>query len=65
MGAGPGTTRHGALLRLLVFARVGDDFSTDPTPIWISVPGLVIFTALVLAFAGWRAGRMEINYGGD
>ena len=38
---------------------------TDPTSPWISVPGLMTFTALVLAFAGWRAGRMEINYGGE
>ena len=38
---------------------------TNPTPAWISVPGLMIFTVLVLTFAGWRAGRMEISYGGD
>lgn len=39
--------------------------TTDPTPLWISIPGLLLFTVLVLTFAGWRAGRMEINYGGD
>ena len=38
---------------------------TDPTPPWISVPGLIVFTVLVLAFAGWRARHMEINYGGE
>ncbi len=37
----------------------------EPTSPWISVPGLLLFTALVLAFAGWRARHMEINYGGE
>lgn len=36
-----------------------------PVSPWVSVPGLLIFTALVLTFAGWRARHMEINYGGD
>ncbi len=39
--------------------------ASDPTSPWISVPGLMLFTALVLTFAGWRAGRMEVNYEGD
>ncbi len=39
--------------------------TTDATSPWMSVPGLLIFTALVLTFAGWRAGRMEVNYEGD
>ena len=39
--------------------------AADPTPAWISVPGLVVFTGLVLTFAGWRASRMEISYGAD
>lgn len=39
--------------------------TATPTPFWISLPGFVVFTALVLAFAGWRAGRMEISYGAD
>ncbi len=38
---------------------------SKPTSAWISVPGLLIFTVLVLAFAGWRARHMEINYGGE
>lgn len=38
---------------------------SEPVSAWLSVPGLLIFTALVLALAGWRARRMEINYGGD
>lgn len=37
----------------------------EPTPAWISIPGLLIFTALVLAAAGWRARAMEIHYGAD
>lgn len=36
-----------------------------PTSPWVSVPGLIVFTVLVLTFAGWRARRMEINYGGE
>ena len=37
----------------------------EPTPAWISVPGLVILTALVLLAAGTRIRRMEIRYGSD
>jgi ABC-type transport system involved in cytochrome c biogenesis permease component len=37
----------------------------DPTPIWVAVPGILIFTALVLVLAGWKARRMEISYGDD
>jgi ABC-type transport system involved in multi-copper enzyme maturation permease subunit len=37
----------------------------DPTPAWISVPGLLILTALVLIGAGTRIRRMEIKYGSD
>ena len=37
----------------------------QPTPAWLSVPGLVIFTLLVLALAGLHIRRMEINYLGD
>ncbi len=42
------------------FAVVG-----EPTPAWISVPGLVILTALVLFAAGTRIRRMEIRYGSE
>lgn len=42
------------------FAVVG-----EPTPAWISVPGLVILTALVLFAAGSRIRRMEIRYGSE
>jgi len=37
----------------------------DPTPAWLSIPGLLVFTSLVLIAAGWRARRMEITYGGE
>src|SRR2546426_6352700 len=37
----------------------------EPTPAWISVPGLLIVTALVLIIAGSRIRRMEIRYGND
>ncbi len=37
----------------------------DPTPVWVAIPGILIFTALVLALAGWKASRMEISYGDD
>lgn len=37
----------------------------EPTPAWISIPGLLIVTALVLIAAGSRIHRMEIRYGSD
>src|SRR6266496_2297280 len=37
----------------------------EPTPAWLSVPGLLIVTVLVLVVAGSRIRRMEIRYGGD
>src|SRR5436309_6915092 len=37
----------------------------EPTPAWISIPGLLIVTALVLFLAGTRIRRMEVRYGGD
>lgn len=37
----------------------------EPTPAYISVPGLLIVTALVLIAAGTRIRRMEIRYGSD
>jgi hypothetical protein len=37
----------------------------EPTPAWISIPGLLIVTALVLIAAGRRIRRMEVRYGGD
>jgi len=37
----------------------------EPTPAWISIPGLLIVTALVLVIASLRIRRMEIRYGTD
>ncbi len=37
----------------------------EPTPAWISIPGLLIVTALVLIAAGTRIHRMEIRYGSE
>ena len=37
----------------------------EPTPAWISVPGLLIVTVLVLFAASRRIRRMEIRYGSD
>ena len=37
----------------------------EPTPAWISVPSLFLFTAVVLVLAGLHARRMEISYAGD
>jgi ABC-type transport system involved in multi-copper enzyme maturation permease subunit len=37
----------------------------EPTPAWISVPSLIIFTLVVLAVASVRIRRMEIRYGGE
>jgi ABC-type transport system involved in multi-copper enzyme maturation permease subunit len=37
----------------------------EPTPAWISVPGLLIVTALVLILASTRIRRMEIRYGSE
>jgi hypothetical protein len=39
--------------------------AAQPTPAWISVPGLLIVTALVLFAASRRIRRMEIRYGSD
>ncbi len=37
----------------------------DPPSVWVSIFGLLIFTALVLGAACWRARGMEISYGGE
>jgi ABC-type transport system involved in multi-copper enzyme maturation permease subunit len=37
----------------------------EPTPAWIAIPGLIIFTLLVLVLASYRIRRMEIRYGGE
>ncbi len=37
----------------------------EPTPAWLSIPGLLIVTALVLLFASVQIRRTEIRYGGE
>jgi ABC-type transport system involved in multi-copper enzyme maturation permease subunit len=37
----------------------------DPTPAWISVPSMIVFTSVVLIMASIRIRRMEINYGNE
>jgi len=37
----------------------------EPTPAWLSVPSLIIFTIIVLVLAGLHIRRMEISYIGD
>jgi ABC-type transport system involved in multi-copper enzyme maturation permease subunit len=37
----------------------------EPTPAWISVPSLLLFTAVGLYLAGRHIRRMEISYAGD
>ena len=39
--------------------------AAEPTPAWISIPGLLIVTAVVLFAASRRIRRMEISYGSD
>jgi ABC-type transport system involved in multi-copper enzyme maturation permease subunit len=38
---------------------------TEPTSAWLTVPGLICVTAIVLALASFRIRRMEIKYGSD
>jgi hypothetical protein len=37
----------------------------ESTPAYLSIPGLLIVTAAVLALASYRIRRMEIDYGGE
>jgi len=37
----------------------------EPTPAWISVPGLLVFTGIVLFLASVHIRRMEISYAGE
>jgi ABC-type transport system involved in multi-copper enzyme maturation permease subunit len=37
----------------------------EPTPAWLAVTGLLLFAALVLAFACWRIRRLEVLYSTD
>jgi ABC-type transport system involved in multi-copper enzyme maturation permease subunit len=37
----------------------------EPTPAWISVPSLILFTLVILVLAGLHIRRMEISYAGE
>jgi ABC-type transport system involved in multi-copper enzyme maturation permease subunit len=37
----------------------------DPTPAWISVPSMIVFTSVVLILASLRIRKMEIRYGNE
>lgn len=37
----------------------------EPTPAWISVPSLLVFTGVILLLAALHIRRMEISYAGD
>jgi hypothetical protein len=37
----------------------------EPTPAWLAVSGLVVFTIVVVAFACWRIRRLEVSYSTD
>ncbi len=37
----------------------------EPTPSWLAVSGLLVFTAVALAFACWRGRRLEVSYSSD
>jgi len=37
----------------------------EPTPAYLSIPGLLLMTAIVLALASFQIRRMEIKYGGE
>ncbi|HEX8888550.1 MAG TPA: hypothetical protein VF779_05205 [Pyrinomonadaceae bacterium] len=38
---------------------------TEPTSAWLTVPGLIFVTAIVLVLASFRIRRMEIKYGSE
>jgi ABC-type transport system involved in multi-copper enzyme maturation permease subunit len=35
---------------------------TDPTPAWLAIPGLLIVSALVLAYAAAKSRKLEVSY---
>ena len=37
----------------------------DPAPIWVSIPGLLVVTAVILVIAGIKLRGMEISYSSD
>ncbi|MBL8172747.1 MAG: hypothetical protein JNJ50_31775, partial [Acidobacteria bacterium] len=37
----------------------------EPTPAWISIPSLILFTGIVLILASLRIRKLEISYGSE
>jgi hypothetical protein len=35
---------------------------TEPTPAWLAIPGLLIVSALVLAYAAAKSRKLEVSY---
>ena len=38
---------------------------SEPVPLWIGIPGFIVFSTLMLVFAGLQIRRKEIDYGED
>ena len=38
---------------------------SEPVPLWIGVPGFIVFSALMLIAAGYQIRRMEVHYAED
>lgn len=36
--------------------------AAEPTPAWLAIPGLLILSALVLAYAAKQAHKLEVSY---
>ncbi|MGO4882750.1 MAG: ABC transporter permease [Bryobacteraceae bacterium] len=50
----PGDTAEGPLSFLIT--------TTNPTPAWLAIPGLLLVSALVLAYAAAKSRTMEVSY---
>ena len=37
----------------------------EPVPLWIGIPGFIVFSGLTLLLAGYQIRRMEIRYAED
>jgi hypothetical protein len=35
---------------------------TEPTPAWLAIPGLLIVSGLVLAYAAAKSRKLEVSY---
>jgi hypothetical protein len=37
----------------------------EPTPAWLSIPGLLILTIVIMVFASIQTRRMQVSYSGE